>query len=97
MLPDAENAGAFHSLAAALESPATDESPAQAIRRMAGGFAMTQVLHAAARAGIADALGDDAQGAAELASVLELHPHALERFLRMMVVLGLLEQENATE
>jgi ubiquinone/menaquinone biosynthesis C-methylase UbiE len=96
MLPDVENASASNSRAAAPESMATAESPVQAIRRMAGGFAMTQVLHAAARAGIADALGDNARSAAELASALKLHPQALERFLRMMVVLDLLVQESST-
>jgi hypothetical protein len=70
------------------------ESPAEAMRRMAGGFAMTQVLHAAAQSGIADELGDDARSVNDLAGALGLDAGALERFLRMMVVLDLLVQED---
>jgi hypothetical protein len=67
-------------------------SPAQTMHRMAGGFAMTQVLHAAAQSGVADALRDDARSVSELAAALDLDACALERCLRMMVVLDLLVQ-----
>jgi hypothetical protein len=69
-------------------------SPAQTMRQMAGGFAMTQVLHAAAQSGIADELRDEARNVEHLAGALKLDPHALERFLRMMVVLELLVQQD---
>lgn len=68
------------------------ESPADAVKRMAGGFAMTQVLHTAVQAGVADFMGDRECTADEIAEALHLDARALERFLRMMVVLDLLVQ-----
>lgn len=68
------------------------ESPAEAVTRMAGGFAMTQVLHTAVQAGVADFMGDRECTADEISAALHLDAHALERFLRMMVVLDLLVQ-----
>lgn len=53
---------------------------------------MTQVLHTAVKAGIPDCMGDKAWRAADLAVVLAFNADALERFLRMMVVLDLLVQ-----
>jgi hypothetical protein len=76
------------------ENIVKDQSPAETMLRMAGGFAITQVLHAAAQSSIADALSDDARSVNELAETLSLDVHALDRFLRMMVVLGLLVQEE---
>jgi SAM-dependent methyltransferase len=71
---------------------APDESPMAAVLRMLGGFAMTQVVHTAVRVGIPDRLGEGSRAAAELATELGLHADALERFLRMMAVLGLVYQ-----
>lgn len=68
------------------------ESPEASVLRMIGGFAMTQVVHTAAQTGIPDRLGDHACAAADIATELGLHPEALERFLRMMTVLGLVRQ-----
>lgn len=76
------------------ESTVKTQSPAQVMRRMAGGFAMTQVLHVAAQSGIADELRDEARSLNDLAAALDLDARALERFLRMMVVLDLLVQED---
>ncbi|MET3918034.1 hypothetical protein ABID97_004816 [Variovorax sp. OAS795] len=70
----------------------TNESPIEAVTRMAGGFAMTQVLHTAVQAGIADCMGDRQCTAEELGSALQLDVRSLARFLRMMVVLDLLVQ-----
>lgn len=71
---------------------AEGESPAEALARMAGGFAMTQVLYTSVQAGIADFLGDRECNAAEIAAALHLDAPSLERFLRMMVVLDLAVQ-----
>jgi O-methyltransferase domain/Dimerisation domain len=76
------------------ENTVKARSPAQAMHRMAGGFAMTQVLHVAAQSGIADELGDEARSVNDVAAALDLDAHSLERFLRMMVVLDLLVQED---
>uniref|UniRef100_UPI000D3502E0 methyltransferase n=1 Tax=unclassified Variovorax TaxID=663243 RepID=UPI000D3502E0 len=66
------------------------ESPAEAVTRMAGGFAMTQVLVTAVRAGIADFMGERECTADEIGRALGLDVRALYRFMRMMVVLDLL-------
>lgn len=76
-------------------APAASESPAEAVMRMAGGFAMTQVLHTAVQTGIADFMGDRECTVEEIGRALNLDVHALNRFLRMMVVLGLLVQAEA--
>jgi hypothetical protein len=76
------------------ESTVEIQSPSQVLNRMAGGFVITQVLYVAAQSGIADELGDDARSANDLANALDLDVRALERFLRMMVVLDLLVQED---
>jgi hypothetical protein len=59
---------------------------------MAGGFAMTQVLHTTVQAGIADFMCDKKCTAEEIGLALHLNVRALNRFMRMMVVLGLLVQ-----
>lgn len=68
------------------------DSPVDVLRRMAGGCSTTQVLHTAARLGIADRLGDRRQSSAKLAHTLKVNPQALYRFMRMMVTLKLLDQ-----
>jgi hypothetical protein len=68
------------------------ESPAEAVSRMAGGFAMTQILHTAVQAGIADFMCEKDCTAEEIGQSLHLDVRALNRFLRMMVVLDLLVQ-----
>lgn len=70
------------------------ESPEVAVLRMAGGFVTTQVLYAAVNTGIPDCIGDHARSAAEVADGLGLDGDALERFLRMMTVLGLLTESD---
>jgi hypothetical protein len=67
--------------------------PTDIIRRMAGGFAATQVLNTAAKLAIADHLAAGPCSSATLTSVLAVHPEALYRFLRLMVVLELLAEE----
>ncbi|MFA7438311.1 MAG: methyltransferase [Castellaniella sp.] len=70
------------------------EAPQDAIRRMAGGFVMTQVLHTAVLAGVADGIGSTPCDSGELAQHLQLDPVALRRFMRMMVVLNLLGETD---
>ncbi|MGJ7504891.1 methyltransferase [Variovorax sp. ZT5P49] len=66
------------------------ESPAEAVMRMAGGFAMTQVLVTAVQSGIADFMSGRECTAEEIGRALHLNARALYRFMRMMVVLDLL-------
>ncbi len=70
------------------------EALADIVRRMAGGFSTTQILHTAATLNIADHLAQAPQSAVALAQALHAHPQGLHRFLRMMVVLDLLTQED---
>jgi len=67
--------------------------PADIIRRMAGGFAATQVLNTAAKFAIAEHLASGPRSSATLSRALDVHPQALYRFLRLMVVLELLAEE----
>lgn len=71
------------------------ETPREAVIRMAGGFAMTQVLHTAVLGGIPDFMADRSCSVGEMATALGFKAGALERFLRMMVVLDLLVQVGA--
>jgi hypothetical protein len=73
-------------------STSVSDALADQMRRMAGGFATTQILHAAAQLGIVDHLGGDLRSAEDLATVLDADSTALYRFMRMMVVLDLLVQ-----
>jgi len=67
--------------------------PADIIRRMAGGFAATQVLNTAAKLAVAEHLASGPRSSATLSRTLDVHPQALYRFLRLMVVLQLLTEE----
>jgi hypothetical protein len=68
--------------------------PADIIRRMAGGFAATQVLNTAVKLAIADHLAVRPRSSETLFRALDVHPQALYRFLRLMVVLRLLREED---
>jgi len=70
------------------------DSPAEVVRRLAGGFSTTQILNTAARLDIAAQLADGPRSSVELARILPANPRALHRFLRMMVVLELLVEES---
>lgn len=65
---------------------------AEIVREMAGGCTLTQVLFTAVQLQIADFLEDGPLTSAQLASLTGARQQSLHRFLRMMVVVGLLEQ-----
>jgi len=69
-----------------------EQTAAEALRRMAGGFAATQMLVAAAELRITDHLGGRRRLAEDLAAEIGVSASSLYRFLRMLVVLDLLEQ-----
>jgi hypothetical protein len=64
------------------------------LRQMSGGFLQTQILYTAVRLKIADHLADGSMQVQELARAVETSSQALYRFLRMMVVLELLIQND---
>ncbi len=55
---------------------------------------VSRALYAAARLGIADALADGAQSAAELATAIGAHPRALHRLMRTLASLGMLAEQS---
>jgi hypothetical protein len=61
---------------------------------MAMGFAQSCVLCAAARLGVADALGDAERSASEVATACNADPSAMYRLLRAMAALGLLNETS---
>lgn len=73
---------------------AREETPIDILRQMSGGFFLTQILYTAVRLGIADQLANGPKQSHELARSVNASPQALYRFLRMMVVLKLLFQED---
>lgn len=60
-----------------------------------GGFVGTQLLYVVAELGVADALGEGAQRIEVLASRLDVVPHVLYRFLRVLATYGVFEQDPA--
>jgi hypothetical protein len=69
-------------------------APADVIRRLAGGFAATQVLNTTAKLAIADHLATGPCSSTKLARVLDVHPQALYRFMRLLVAMEILRQER---
>jgi len=61
---------------------------------MAMGFAPSCVLCAAARLGVADALGDAGRSASEVATACNADPSSMYRLLRAMAALGLLNETS---
>ncbi|HEY1810330.1 MAG TPA: methyltransferase [Acidobacteriaceae bacterium] len=67
-------------------------TPNAALVEMAMAFARSRVLCAAARLGVADALGDAERGVDDLATACQADPDALYRLLRTMAGIGLTEE-----
>ncbi len=63
-----------------------------ALLQMAMSYARSRVLCAAARLGIADALGDEARSADQLAEACQADPDALYRLLRTLASMGVTEE-----
>lgn len=73
--------------------PATDQSsPATVLRRLIGGYRITQLLYVTAKLDIADALADEAKSADELAHAIKGHPQALTRLLRALAAYDIVEE-----
>jgi hypothetical protein len=62
------------------------------LAEMAKGYFRSRVLCAAARLGVADALGDEERSAAELAAVCGAHPAHLYRLLRALASFGVVAE-----
>jgi hypothetical protein len=68
---------------------AGDVSALKVLRRLIMGFRTTQLVHVAAKLGIADLLENGPQNTFALASALGAHPLALYRLLRALASLGI--------
>lgn len=68
-------------------------SPSTVLTQLASGCRFSQVVYVAAKLGIADLLAHDSKTSADLAEATQSHPASLRRLLRMLVALGLLEED----
>jgi O-methyltransferase domain/Dimerisation domain len=66
-----------------------DAPPLEVARRLIMGFRTTQLVHVAAKLGIADLLKDGPQEASAMATAVGAHPRALYRLLRALTSLGI--------
>lgn len=66
------------------------DPPDRLLEQMIMGFRVTQLVHVAAKLGLADQLADGTKSAAELARSCECHPDALYRTLRALANIGVL-------
>jgi hypothetical protein len=64
----------------------------KALTEMAMGYFRSRVLSAAARLGVADALGDDERSVEQLAIACEAHPASLYRLLRALASFGVVSE-----
>jgi O-methyltransferase len=72
-----------------------DVSPDERLGDLLGGFVGTQLLYVVTELGVADALGEGAQSIEALAERLNVVPHVLYRFLRLLATHGVFEQDAA--
>ena len=70
----------------------SEGSPADRLARLADGYLVTQLLHAAVELGLADALGDGERDAGELAAEVGADAGVLERVLRGLAAEGVLDE-----
>lgn len=77
-------------------APAPDQMPqmppAAVLMQMMDGIKVTQLIHAAAKLGIADLLCDGPKSSQELAAATGTHPGALYRVLRALAGLGIFRE-----
>ncbi|MEE9197583.1 MAG: methyltransferase [bacterium] len=64
-------------------------SPGMELPELIGGMQVTQMIHVAAKLGIADHLQDGPKSSAQLAELVEADPRALYRLLRSLASLGI--------
>jgi C-methyltransferase len=69
----------------------TAPRPHEVVWRLTNGVVVSRCLHVVAELGVADHIGDEAVGAAELASRCDAHAEALDRVLRLLAAHGVFE------
>ncbi len=73
-------------------APASDAR--DLVARLMEGYLSTQLLHVAARLGLADLLANGPQSAAQLAAAAGVDPANLHRILRGLTIYGLLNEDD---
>ena len=68
--------------------------PCETLRQMSGGYCLSRSIHVLAELNVADALGETAQSAAELAKSVGANADALFRILRLASAHGVFEAEG---
>lgn len=71
-----------------------EKTPTELVREMAGGFSLSQMLYTTVKLGVPDELASGPRHARDLAPALNANPQTLHRFLRMLVVIKLLSQDE---
>jgi hypothetical protein len=79
-------------MADTIEAASPSIPPHVQVIKMGTGGAVANVVHIAARIGLADQLSAGAKSAIELAAPLTLHAPSLHRLMRTMAALGLLSE-----
>ncbi|MEU6238377.1 methyltransferase [Kitasatospora sp. NPDC047058] len=73
-------------------APATDPQAAMRLRELVFGAACAAAVRAAARLGVADALGDTPTTVTDLAAALDTEPKPLRRLLRALTCYGIFQE-----
>jgi O-methyltransferase domain len=68
--------------------------PFETLRQISGGYCLSRSIHVLAELNVADALGDSAQSAAELAQSVGANADALSRVLRLASAHGIFEAQG---
>ena len=68
-------------------------NPVESLLQLSAGYYVSRALHAVAELGVADALGDQPQPAAALATRTGAHAGALDRVLRLLALYGVFEYD----
>ena len=71
-----------------------EESAADRLRRLAGGYQVTQAIHVATTLGIPDLVADGPRSVAELAAASEADERSLYRLLRALAGIGVFHEED---
>jgi hypothetical protein len=76
------------------EASPAEGSPAETLRQLIMGFRTTQLIHVAAKLGIADELAHSPRTARELATIVGAEPDALHRVLRALSSIGIFAETS---
>lgn len=77
-----------------MANTSTQVTPDRVLQQMIMGFRLTQLLHVAARLGVADALAEGPKTSRELATTCKCDADALYRLLRALAHVGVLAEQN---